>query len=868
MVYNQSGEGIEGEERRWMDDEVVHEFLVESEENLTRLDKEIVTLEQQPGHAGLLASIFRTFHTIKGTCGFLGFSLLEKLTHQAENLLSNLRSGVMPATPPIISLILESVDAIRKILAEIGETGQEPILDYTDLIRRLGEAVNSVGVAVIVDETGADTHAIKTAADASLTAIPQFTSEHEPAIADKGGFTDNTIRVDVNLLDKLMNLVGELVLARNQILQYKDRQEDAVLNATSQRLNLITSELQESVMKTRMQPIGVVWNKLPRLVRDLSKSLDKHVELKMEGAGTELDRTIIEAIKDPLTHLIRNCCDHGIEHPDVRADKGKPVAGTITLRAFHEGGHVIIEIHDDGKGIDSVRLKQKAIEKGILRPEQADRMGDREALSLIFHPGFSTAETVTRISGRGVGMDVVKSNIERIGGAIDVSTAVDVGATVRLKIPLTLAIIPGLVIETGGQRFVIPQVSLVELIRLEGDGADRKIEWLHDAPVYRRRGALLPVAFLNRVLGLPEMAASEAANIVVVQAEQRHFGLVVDHILDTQEIVVKPLGKQLKNLATYAGATIMGDGRVALILDVMGVGKTSGVFTSRATEQQPAEAGGLQKRGLERILLFRSGTYARIALPLSVVARLEEFAQSSIERAAGRAVVQYRDRILPLVSLNAVLSGGDDGGALACDPLQVVVIKEDDRMLGMVVDEILDIIEDRLEARQGSSHKGLLGAAVVQNQITDVLDLEPVIEWVGDAWKSMTAAQGTASIVLLAEGSQFRRGLVRSALEMSGWQVVEAGDESAALRCLEEQTIHVVVASTDLPPSGCKALLRRLKEDPKLKHVKVLGSGTGSAGRQLAGFDDFQSRGDAGGILASVRRLAEAVESTESLDVA
>ncbi len=839
-----------------MDDEVVREFLVESEENLTRLDKEILTLEQQPGHAGLLASIFRTFHTIKGTCGFLGFPILEKLTHQAENLLSQLRSGVMPATPPVISLILESVDGIRKILAGIGDSGQEPPFDYADLIRRLGEAANV-----------ATAPAPAAAAAATAAAAPPPPPDPETP-AEKSSFTDNTIRVDVTLLDKLMNLVGELVLARNQILQYKDRQEDAVLNATSQRLNLITSELQESVMKTRMQPIGVVWNKLPRLVRDLSKSLDKHIELKMEGAGTELDRTIIEAIKDPLTHLIRNCCDHGIEVPDMRADKGKPVGGTIHLRAFHEGGHVIIEIHDDGKGIDGARLKQKAIEKSILRPEQADRMGDREALGLIFHPGFSMAEAVTRISGRGVGMDVVKSNIEKIGGAIDIATEVDAGTTVRLKIPLTLAIIPGLVIETGGHRFVIPQVSLVELIRLEGDGLDRKIEWLHDAPVYRRRGALLPVAFLNQVLGLPRSAASEAANIVVVQAEQRQFGLVVDHILDTQEIVVKPLGKQLKNLSAYAGATIMGDGRVALILDVMGVGKLSGVFSTRTAEAQAAAAGAAQTRGLERILLFRSGTYSRIALPLSMVARLEEFPQDSIERAAGQAVVQYRDHILPLVSLNAVLSGGGDADSLARDPLQVVVIKEDERMLGMVVDEILDIIEDRLEARQASSHRGLLGAAIVQNQITDVLDLQPVIEAVGNAWRNSGASGGEVQRVLLAEGSPFRRGVVRSALEMGGWEVLEAEDESAALRWLELEAIGVLVAATDLPPHGCAALLQRVQEDPKLKHIKVVGAGASATDKQRAGFDYFHVKADAAGILASVQRLAEAVERPPVLEAA
>ena len=407
---------------------------------------------------------------------------------------------------------------------------------------------------------------------------------------------DANIRVGVGLLDKLMDLVGELVLTRNQILQFNTEREDAALNATSQRLNLITTELQEGVMKTRMQPIGMVWNKLPRVVRDMAVALGKQIRLEMDGADTELDRTIIEAIKDPLVHLVRNSCDHGIEPPEARTRAGKPPQGRLTLRAYHEGGQVNIEIGDDGAGIDVARVKQKAIEKGLLRPEQAEKLSDREALNLIFQPGFSTAQTVTNVSGRGVGMDVVKSNIEKIGGVVDIFSRPGEGATVKLKIPLTLAIIPGLVITSGGERFVIPQVSLLELIRLEGDSSEKHIEHVHGTPVYRRRGSLLPIAYLNQVLGLKSAERAEAVSMVVLQAEDRQFGLVVDGINDTQEIVVKPLGKQLKGLTVYAGATIMGDGRVALILDVLGIGQRSGVLAesreqARAAAEQKTQAG-------------------------------------------------------------------------------------------------------------------------------------------------------------------------------------------------------------------------------------------------------------------------------------
>ena len=405
----------------------------------------------------------------------------------------------------------------------------------------------------------------------------------EQAEARGSAVSDSTIRVDVGLLDKLMNLVGELVLARNQVLQFTSQSADSAFLATSQRLNLITTELQGSVMKTRMQPIGNVWSKLPRVVRDLAAACGKEVRLEMEGKETELDKTIIEAIKDPLTHIVRNSVDHGIERPETRVERRKPAEGCLKMRAYHEGGQVIIEITDDGGGIDCERVKQKALQRALITPEQAARMSDHEALYLIFLPGFSTAEKVTNVSGRGVGMDVVKTNIERIGGTVDLQSQPGKGTTLKIKIPLTLAIIPALIVTSGGDRFAIPQVSLLELVRLEVEQASQQIEFIHGAPVYRLRGQLLPFAYLNRELRLNDAdddglkPSVEATTIVVLQADGHPFGLVVDEINDTEEIVVKPLGKQLKGVASFAGATIMGDGRVALILDVLGLAQRAGV---------------------------------------------------------------------------------------------------------------------------------------------------------------------------------------------------------------------------------------------------------------------------------------------------
>ena len=864
------------ENKRMQDDQdVVREFLVESHENLSRLDQDLIELEIRPKDGCLLASIFRTIHTIKGTCGFFAFSTLEKITHQAETLLSQLRDGKRELNPALVSLILETVDATRKVLASIEASGKEGPDLYEDLTERLRvEAQNLAG-------TGSRSGPPESPDAGQRTPMKVNTPDHpdgakaEEDSTRSSAIVDANIRVGVVHLDKLMDLVGELVLTRNQILQFNAEREDPALNATSQRLNLITTELQEGVMKTRMQPIGMVWNKLPRVVRDMAVSLGKQIRLEMDGTDTELDRTIIEAIKDPLVHLVRNSCDHGIETPEARSRAGKTPQGRLTLRAYHEGGQVNIEIGDDGAGINVAEVKQKAIEKGLLRPEQAEKLSDREALNLIFQPGFSTAQTVTKVSGRGVGMDVVKSNIEKIGGVVDIINRPGEGSTVKLKIPLTLAIIPGLVISSGGERFVIPQVSLLELIRLEGDSSEKHIEQVHGTPVYRRRGSLLPIAYLNRVLGLESEERAEAVSIVVLQAEDRQFGLVVDGINDTQEIVVKPLGKQLKGLTEYAGATIMGDGRVALILDVLGIGQRSGVLAesreqTRAAAEKHAHAGAEQ----QRLLLFRAGSFERLAVPLSLVARLEEFPLSSIECAGGCQVVQYRNRILPLVPLRDVLESAGPGGEQAADPVQVIVFNDGDRSVGMVVDQILDVVEEMVVARQKSTRKGLLGSAVVNRRVTDLLDLNAVIHAASENWLEGAGGPGIGKTVLVADGSPFSRGMLSSGLEMAGYRVKQAANLDEAIREMERQRTNVVVAAVDLPPRGGAALAAAMHARPEWERIPLLGLADSASQLQSSvvlagGFEECRAKFDGDAVLASVARLAsaEALSETEPIPV-
>jgi two-component system, chemotaxis family, sensor kinase CheA len=654
--------------------EALKEFVIESHENLDQLDTDLVGLEKSTAPIEALGRIFRTLHTIKGSCSFLGFPHLETTAHAGENLLGKLRDGKTDLSPAVTAALLRVVDAIRKMLASIEHEGHDGQSEDRPLIEELNRlagaarverspAAESAAKSIVPEVSfvaGKPPSAIMSAVRESVHERDGGTSAGEPAALDSSAVYDASVRIHVDLLNKLMRVAGEIVLARNQILQYGQKYEDPTFQNTCRQLNLITTELQEYVMKTRLQPIGNVWNRFPRLVHDTAHACGKKVRLEIEGSETELDKTLIEAIRDPLTHLVRNAIDHGLESPARRLEVGKPEEGCVRLRAYHEGGQVIVECSDDGQGIEPERVKTKAIEQNLITAEQAARMGAQTILGLIFMPGFSTAQTVTTLSGRGVGMDVVKSNIEKIGGAVDIHSPVGQGTTVRIRIPLTLAIIKVLVVKTGGERYAIPQVSLLELVRLDGEQALRGIERIHDAPVYRLRGNLLPLVYLRQQLQLdaasrePGRSAEDdngVVNIVVLQADGRQFGLVVDAIGDTEEIVVKPLQKQLKGINAFAGATIMGDGKVALILDVLGLAQRAkvvrGVRDKRMSEKEEAAPAASVER--ETVLLFNTGDRCRMAIPLGMVDRLEELPRSAIERVGTQDVVQYRDRILPLV---------------------------------------------------------------------------------------------------------------------------------------------------------------------------------------------------------------------------
>ncbi|HVJ05939.1 MAG TPA: chemotaxis protein CheW [Candidatus Saccharimonadales bacterium] len=748
-------------------DEFIQEFLIEGGELLDQLDRDFVEFEKNPNSKELVARIFRAVHTLKGTGGTIGLKKLESVNHVGESILSRMREGKLNVNAEITSALLRMIDVDRQLLAAVERTGEEGDMDLTEVIQSLtdiltahdrvnkaaSDEVQKTHAAnldltgnILVQQQAVEPDAVANAVKSQCKDGPHRTDEILAASAEiqkqvvqdalpaqsesREDSISSNIRVDVNLLEKVMNLVGELVLARNQILQFTSTQKDPAFLNTAQRLNLITTELQEGVMKTRMQPIGNVWNKFPRIVRDLSNATGKSVRLEMEGSQTELDKTIIEAIKDPLTHIVRNSLDHGIEKPAEREAAGKPRQGLLFLRAFHEGGQVNIEISDDGAGLDLNAIKEKAIERGIVPSQQAANMSDRAIGNLIFMAGFSTAKQVTNISGRGVGMDVVRTNIEKIGGTVDVSSVRGRGTTLKIKIPLTLAIIPALIVTTGGERFAIPQVNLVELVRLEGKAAETGIESIQEASVYRLRGTLLPVIHLTRELKLARPVQGNhdsAINIVVLQADSRQFGLVVDGINDTEEIVVKPLSKQLRTVSCFAGATIMGDGKVALILDILGLAQRASLAGDSAGHRAEAKSGELVEEAEQREswLLFRVGDRGKLAVPLSMVSRLEEFDSKSIERSGNRQVVQYRGEIMPLVSIADALQMANP--AAREGSLQVVVHTAGGSSVGLIVDEILDIVDQHVSITREAENRHLLGSAVIQQHVTDLLNVPELI---------------------------------------------------------------------------------------------------------------------------------------------
>lgn len=882
-----------------MEDDLLSDFLAETGESLAILDSEIVKFEQNPNDPELLGNIFRIMHTIKGTCGFLGLPRLESVAHASENVLGLFRDGKMNVTSEAVSVILASLDCIKNILEVIENTGSEPEADNADLIAKLdalcagggGDAAPKETVEAkiedqteafaesqdaaeiadesIIEEDGFDEETPGLAAideavraqkenseQANAPLAPEYEAEHKKLAVQQ------TLRVNVELLENLMTVVSELVLTRNQLMQIMRDENDSRFVAPLQRLNHVTSELQEGVMKTRMQPIGNAWSKLPRIIRDLAVDLNKKIDLKMLGADTELDRQVLELIKDPLTHMVRNSADHGLETPDERVKAGKNETGQVILNAFHEGGHIIIEIKDDGKGLNTERIKQKILENNLATESEIASLSDQQIHQFVFKAGFSTAQKVTNVSGRGVGMDVVRTNIEKIGGTVELKSIEGKGSTFTIKIPLTLAIVSALIIESGGEKFAIPQISVLELVRASKN-SEHKVEKINNVPVLRLRNRLLPLVALDNLLELDSRENGNSlshleddAFIVVSKVGSNSFGIIVDRVFDTEEIVVKPVSPILRHIELFSGNTILGDGSVIMILDPNGIaGKIGEVSIEDTSQANAADADEISEGNKIAILLFRSIDNTPRAVPLALVSRLEDIDKNSIESSNGKLVVQYRGKLMPLIYM------GKDFDINSRDRVPVLVFTENDKTMGIIVDEILDIVEDRLDIELSDKSPGIVGSSIVQEKATDVIDVTYYLKLAFPDWFKGSDKQSPGDYtkrILLVDDSKFFQNLIGPILKIAGYNVVVAEDPSKALSLSGEgQKFDAIISDIEMPGMNGFEFAEKVKKETIWGEVPLIALSSRSTqsdldkGREV-GFIDYVSKNDQDALLRSL----------------
>jgi two-component system, chemotaxis family, sensor kinase CheA len=906
-------------------DDLIAEFLTETSESLGELDLDLIKLEQNPNDTELLSNIFRLMHTIKGTCGFLGLPRLEKVAHHAENVLGRFRDGDLEVKPEYVTLILESIDTIKFIITAIEEKGSEPEGDDSGLIARLdaiyegGGAVSSEEnvsgeIADVEDfshffqEDPADTakmEALNKQAELDgkvqqAKGIIEAAKKQQPAVAVSENGEDGTakkesslanqsLRVNVDVLENLMTMVSELVLTRNQLLQILRTNTDSQFSAPLQRLNHVVSDLQEGVMKTRMQPVGNAWAKLPRIIRDICQDLGKKIELKMYGQDTELDRQVLELIKDPLTHMVRNSADHGVEMPQDRIAAGKPETGEIILNSYHEGGHIIIEIKDDGKGLSTERITRKIIEKGLATPEEVADMTPQQIHMFIFKAGFSTADQVTSLSGRGVGMDVVRTNIEKIGGSIDLKSVEGKGSVFKIKIPLTLAIVSALIIESSGERFAIPQLAVRELV-MAGSDSQNKIEMLNGAPVFRLRERLLPLVSLKELLKLKDrrkngdLEVSEEMGtkkehrpssydnqyIIVVHVGAYNFGIMVDRVYDTEEIVVKPVSQIIKDIELFSGNTILGDGSVIMILDPNGVAKATGDVSSTETDVSKDMAQEKLAAGQTRtsLLLFKSGEGAPKAVPLSLVARLEVLKTDTIEHANGQRLIQYRGNLMPLIPIDNHIDFDNRS------EIPVLVFADGDRVMGLAVNEIIDIKEDVVNVQISGSAPGLIGTAIIDEKATDVIDVGHYISSTRKDWfknhddtpynkqgdGEIVANNNNARRILLVDDSPFFRNMLAPILSMAGYSVTSLDNAKDAITLFEKgEEFDLVISDIEMPEMDGFEFVEKLKENETWSKTPVLALSSHTTEQDVkkgleAGFIDHVAKFDRDNLLSTLNR--------------
>ena len=832
-------------------DELLNDFLVETNEQIEAAGDLLVAFERDPSNNGTITKIFRLFHTIKGTCGFLGLSRLVHLTHVAEPLIGCLRDGA-PAGPETVSAILATVDRVKFILGALEKTGKEPEGEDTDLIDVLQLRISTLAAPVAnpvfpppTQETTAQDTSTSKAVEAVAPGLKNTASRPE------------TIRVAVVALERIMALVSELVLTRNQLLELTRHQEDTVVKAPLQRLSTLTSDLQDAVMRARMQPVGRLFTSLPRLIRELAVELKKKLRLVTEGADTELDRQLIEFIRDPLTHLLRNCADHGIESPETRLSLGKPEEGTIKVSAAHEAGYITIDVSDDGRGLDLEGIRLKAVAKGLVSSAEAQLMSNNEICQFIFAPALSTAAAVTNISGRGVGMDIVRANIESIGGSVSISTTFGKGTQFSLKIPLTLAIAPALIVAACGHQFALPQHSVIEAVGVDA-GSAHAVESVQGSLMLRLRDEVIPVVDLKDVLEITtETPASDAGSLVIVmRVNSRAFGVLIDRVVNVQEIVVKPLGASLSHLQVFSGHTLLGDGSVVLILDPTGIAALLGFersndYTGDHTVEafEPAETN-------TRFVLFRAGQGVPKGLPLSLIVRIEAVAVSAIRQSDGIRVMQHQGQLIPLVPLFAL----EQAAPQTINPVLVLGIGGEH--MGLLVEEILDVVESRIDIQISGTSAGVVGTTQIGNEVVEILDATHYMR-IGRP-QAFSRAFANHFRILLVDDKPFFRDMLGPLLIAAGYRVTTAASGEDALALFEKGAVFdAVVTDTDMPDMSGYALARRLTDDPRHASLPIIALAAHAAPAVLLAAAESGMRGAVGkfdrkGLLETLGNLLEA----------
>ena len=914
-------------------DDLVAEFIAETNESLGQIDNDLIALEQNPNDKNIIGNLFRLVHTIKGTCGFLGLGRLEKLAHHGENVMGRFRDGDLEVKQEYVSLILEAVDQIKVLIAALEANGAEPEGNDADLIARLDavyEGRDPVATAPQAeDQTQNNDMAGDGAVDieslsrepnpnnegglsdydiavlqAAFDSVPspafvEIEPQKEQSVAEKPATastpttpaTDDeskqvaassavqSLRVNVDVLENLMTMVSELVLTRNQLLQIMRHSKDSDFDTPLQRLNHVVSDLQEGVMKTRMQPVGNAWAKLPRIIRDISIDLNKKIDLQMEGQETELDRQVLDLIKDPLTHMVRNSADHGIETPEDRLAAGKPETGTIVLNAFHEGGHIIMQIKDDGKGLNTARIREKALEKGLATAEELNAMTPKQINQFIFAPGFSTAAAVTAVSGRGVGMDVVRTNIEKIGGTIDLESVEGQGTTVSIKIPLTLAIVSALIVESAGDRFAIPQLAVQELVMASSNG-DNRIEMIKGSPIYRLRDQLLPLVYLDDLLGISkdndlEGQKAEAANdnafIVVTKVGAYSFGIVVDRVYDTEEIVVKPVAKILNNIELFSGNTILGDGTVIMILDPGGIARSTGDITVSDTAEKTAEATVRHDKKKTSLILFAGMDGTPKAVPLQLVSRLENIDLSKIEQSNDQMVIQYRGSLMPLIPFDPDMSIDKQGQK------PVLVFTDGDRSMGLIVSTIIDILEDHIHVKMTSNREDTLGSAIIRDKATGIINVGYYIGKAYDDWfddhgdvnyQTDTEAMRSVKSVMIVDDSPFFRNMLAPILSVAGYHVIVAETAIEAMELLEGgEAVDVIISDIEMPSVDGFEFAQQIRNSrwssvPMIALTSHNTAADREKGKEV-GFNDYVAKFDRETLLAA---LSDTLNQATKLD--